>query len=71
MAGPPKPWVMRLKCVRQLCTPGSRMSAGRVLPRGERSCAIKSANSLQICLVGEGRSEVRGQRSESSWMSYI
>lgn len=53
MAGEPKPWVMRLKWVRQPWIPGSIMGAGREFPSGERSCVSRSVNSLQICLRGE------------------
>lgn len=63
MAGEPKPWVMRLKWVREPWIPGSMMGAGREFPRGDRSWVSRSVNSLQICL--ESSKEGLARRKEN------
>ena len=50
MAGDPKPWVMREKCVRCLWMFWSRIIAGFVLQSGERSWFKRSISSLVTIL---------------------
>ena len=55
MAGAPRPCVMREKCVRWRCMPGSSIVWGRVLPSGDRSWLSKSRNSFTSCLEDRER----------------
>ena len=55
MAGLPKPWVVQEKLVRWLWMPGSRIMAGFVLHRGDRSWFSRSINS-PVTILGEAGS---------------
>lgn len=67
MAGVPNPCEIRLKWVKQLWIPGSRMGCGREFPKGERSWESRSVNSLQICLEGDTMQDACQDEANYSW----
>ena len=69
MAGEPKPCVIMEKWVRCFCMPGSRIMAGFVLQRGDRSWFNRSISSLVIILEIHGLEMVkmRVQRIFFNW----
>lgn len=70
-AGVPKPWEIRLKWVKQLWIPGSRMGCGREFPSGERSWDSRSVNSLQTCLNREENELVGVHASQQQYIIMI